>query len=220
MPTKSTAARTSNRSTGKKKQSGTATQKNTSQKKKSQQTTSSLSLRKIFEDLLHDTYDAEVQLVEALPEMAQAAYSDDLREAFEDHLEQTKKHVERLDRVYDRLGIDKSNKTCEAMQGLVAEGQHIIEEYEESPARDSALIVAAQKVEHYEIAAYGSLCELADVLGYQNTSDILGRTLNEEEETDELLTTIAMDVNDEAYESTSHEEEEEVEEEEESYSTR
>jgi ferritin-like metal-binding protein YciE len=217
MATKSTTAKTSNTTTGKK---ASSSQKTTSSSNKSKQTTNKLSLKKVFEDLLNDTYDAELQLIDALPEMAQAAYSDDLRHAFEDHLEETKKHVDRLDRVYDRLGIEKGNETCEAMQGLVEEGQQIISEYEESYVRDSALIIAAQKVEHYEMAAYGSLCELADVLGYQNTADLLGRTLQEEEDADETLTKIAMDVNDEAYEQGSHEEEEEFEEEEETSSVR
>jgi ferritin-like metal-binding protein YciE len=217
MPTKSSTAK-SNGTATKKTQSSTSSQKSSSSKKKTKKT-EPLSLKKVFTDLLNDTYDAEMQLLDALPEMAEAAYSEDLREAFEDHLEQTKKQVERLEKVYDRLGIEIASNTCEAMQGLIEEGQQIISEYEESAVRDSALIIASQKIEHYEIAAYGSLCELADVLGYQTTSDLLGRSLDEEEETDERLTQIAMDVNDEAYEQHSREEEE-VEEEEEAYSVR
>lgn len=157
-------------------------------------------LHQIFVDCLKDTYNAEQQLVEALPLMAKAAESEELQQAFEDHLKQTKKHVERLDKVFARLGEDSSGEPCKAMEGLIEEGKKIIREYEENAVRDSALIIGAQKIEHYEIAAYGSLCELADVLGYSKIHDILGKTLDEEETTDELLTEIAMDINDEAAE--------------------
>lgn len=158
------------------------------------------SLKKIFEELLQDTYNAEKQIVKALPELARAAYNEQLQDAFENHLEQTKRQVERLEKIFDRLKIDKGNETCEALEGLVKEAKEIIDEHEKSITRDVALIIAAQKVEHYEIAAYGSLVELADVLGLNRTADILERTLNEEKETDCLLSDIAQDVNDEAYE--------------------
>ena len=167
------------------------------------------SLRLIFEELLNDTYNAEKQLVKALPELVQAAYNEDLQEAFETHLEETKKQVTRLERVYERLRINKQEEKCKAMEGLVEEAKKIIKEHDESPLRDSALIIAAQKVEHYEIAAYGSLRELADVLGYHQVYDLIDRTLQEEEYTDILLTEIAMDVNDEAYETGLGEEKEE-----------
>jgi ferritin-like metal-binding protein YciE len=163
------------------------------------------SLKKIFEELLQDTYSAEQQLVKALPELAKASYSEDLQEAFENHLKQTQKQAERLEKIFSRLGLDKGNEKCEAMEGLVKEGQQIIKEHENGVIRDAALIVAAQKVEHYEIAAYGSLVELADVLGLDNIADVLERTLNEEKETDELLSGIAQDVNDEALEYNSQE---------------
>lgn len=165
-------------------------------------------LRQLFEDILMDTYSAETQLLTALPEIAKAAYNEDLEDAFKDHLEETKQHVARLEKVFERLGITKKSISCEAMKGLIEEGKKIIEEYEESPVRDSALIIAAQKIEHYEIAAYGSLCELADVLDYTTVQDILGRTLEEEENADELLTDIAKDVNDEAFEMGGNDEEE------------
>jgi ferritin-like metal-binding protein YciE len=158
------------------------------------------SLKRIFEELLQDTYNAEKQIVKALPELARAAYNEQLQDAFENHLEQTKRQVERLEKIFDRLRIDKSNETCEALEGLVKEAKEIMDEHEKGITRDVALIIAAQKVEHYEIAAYGSLVELADVLGLNRTADLLERTLNEEKETDELLSDIAQDVNDEAFE--------------------
>lgn len=160
------------------------------------------SLKKIFEELLQDTYNAEKQIVKALPELSKAAYSEQLQDAFENHLEQTKRQVERLEKIFDRLKIDKGNETCEALEGLVKEAKEIIDEHEKSIIRDVALIIAAQKVEHYEIAAYGSLVELADVLGLNRTADLLERTLNEEKETDCILSEIAQDVNDEAYDET------------------
>jgi ferritin-like metal-binding protein YciE len=175
----------------------------------------SKTLRDLLEDGLNDAYSAETQLVQALPKMAQAAENEELEEAFTKHLEQTKKHVSRLEKVYTHLGMSKGSETCEAMKGLIEEADEIISEYEQSAVRDSALIIAAQKVEHYEIAMYGSLCELADVLGYSKVCDILERTLEEEEQTDHLLTDIAMDVNDEAYEMSENEEEEEDDEDEE-----
>lgn len=164
-------------------------------------------LEDLFEAELKDIYSAENQLLEALPEMAKAADNEDLQDAFEKHLQETKRQVERIEKVFDRLGIEHEEETCEAMQGLIKEGKHIIREFDRSAVRDSALIIAAQKVEHYEIASYGSLCELADVLGYSNIVDILERSLQEEEQTDRNLTTLAMDVNDEAC-AVNHQEEE------------
>lgn len=157
-------------------------------------------LKQLFEDGLKDIYSAEKQLVDALPKMAKASENEELQQAFEEHLAQTKKHVERLEKVFDKLGIDKGSETCEAMEGLIKEAQEIMDKYEENAVRDSALIISAQKVEHYEIASYGSLCELADVLGMNKVCDLLGRTLDEEKDTDELLSEIAQDINDEAYE--------------------
>lgn len=174
------------------------------------------SLKKIFEKELNDIYSAEKQIIEALPKMAKAADSEDLQDAFQHHLEQTKKQVERLDKIFERTGIQKSGETCEATEGLIKECEEVIEEFERSAARDSALIIGAQKIEHYEIASYGSLCELADVLGMHKVCEILDRTLAEEEDTDYLLTDIAMHVNDEAAETDmTGEEDEEFEEEEE-----
>lgn len=173
------------------------------------------SLHDLLEEALKDIYSAEMQLTEALPLMAKACESEELQDAFTTHLQQTKRHAERLEKVFNRLGIDKSEvETCKAMEGLIAEAKKIMEEFEESPVRDSALIIAAQKVEHYEIASYGSICELCDVLGHRKTGELLGRTLNEEEETDELLTGIAQEVNDEAFEMSENEETEDSEEDE------
>lgn len=168
-------------------------------------------LNDLLKDGLKDIYSAERQLTEAIPEVARACNSEELQEAFEKHLQQTRRHVERLEKVMERLGVDPSDEeNCEAMEGLISEGREIIEQYEMSPVRDSALIIAAQKIEHYEIAAYGSLCELCDVLGYPKLSDLLGRTLDEEETTDKELSEIAQDINDEAHEMSMEEEEEEM----------
>jgi ferritin-like metal-binding protein YciE len=167
-------------------------------------------LEDLFETNLQDIYSAEMQLIEALPKLAKAAYNEDLQSAFEDHLQQTKKQAERLEKIFQRLRISKGNEKCAAMEGLIKESDKIIEEFDESPVRDSALIIGAQKVEHYEIAAYGSLCELADVIGMSRVADVLDRSLAEEEDTDKQLTQIAMDVNDEAYEVSQEEEPEEV----------
>lgn len=197
-------ARTPNNTNGTAKKNGSA--KNQSQSaqtgKKSHQT-----LNDLFEEELKDMYSAEKQLLEALPKMARAAYSEDLQDAFEKHLQETQRQAERLEKIFERLNIDKSEEEhCEAMEGLIKEADQVIEEFERSPVRDSALIIGAQKVEHYEIASYGSLCELADVLGYSKIAEILDRSLQEEEETDEHLTSIAQDVNDEAYEQHMEEE--------------
>ncbi len=157
------------------------------------------SLKKIFEELLQDTYNAEKQLTKALPELAKAVDNDELQEAYENHLKETEKQVQRLEKIFDRLKIQKEGKPCKAMEGLIKESQEIIKEHEHGASKDAALIIASQKVEHYEIAAYGSLVELADVLGLDNVADVLERTLEEEKNADELLSDIAQDVNDEAY---------------------
>src|SRR5690606_8857774 len=131
--------------------------------------------------------------------------SEDLHDAFTKHHGKTGRQVERLEKVARRLGMnDIDAGSCPAMEGLVEECRRIIREFEESPVRDSAIIIAAQKIGHYQIACYGSLCELCDVLGYWNFCDVLGRTLDEEEKWDLELTEIAMHVNDDAYEMTAH----------------
>lgn len=166
-------------------------------------------LESLLEHGMKDIYSAEKQLVDALPEVAQAVDNEELEEAINTHLEQTKKQVARLEKAFERLGIDRNNiEECIAMKGLIEETKKIIREFPRGAVRDSALIIGSQKVEHYEIASYGSLCELADVLGEERLGDLLGRSLEEEEETDELLSEIAQDVNDEAAEMSMQEQEE------------
>jgi ferritin-like metal-binding protein YciE len=149
-------------------------------------------LHEFLADELKDIYWAEKHLTKALPKMAKAASSDELRQAFEDHLAQTEEHVSRLEQVFELLGMKPQAKKCDAMEGLVEEGKSIIEDTEDGTAtRDVGLILAAQKVEHYEIATYGGLAQLAKTLGLMDIKEILGRTLSEEKEADELLTVIA-----------------------------
>lgn len=211
--TKTTGNRSKSGTSGKTDMSKTSMQN--MQKKKSSKNTGSKpqkTLDDLFEEGIKDIYDAEKQLVEALPQMAEAAQNEELRDIIEMHLEETEKQVERLEKIMERMEFDKNEKeTCEAMKGLIEEAQQIIKEFDESPVRDSALIIAAQKVEHYEMASYGSLRELADVLGYYRIAEMLDRTLEEEEEADKVLSSIAMDINDEAFEASKAEEEEEVE---------
>jgi ferritin-like metal-binding protein YciE len=163
-------------------------------------------LAEFFHEELKDIYWAEKHLVKALPKMQKAATSEELATAFEEHLEQTKEHVTRLEQVFESLGHKAQAKKCEAMEGLVKEGESVIEDTDEGSAtRDVALIMAAQKVEHYEIATYGGLVTLAKTLGYDEAAEILGQTLGEEKETDETLTEIAENhVN---YEASEEEEE-------------
>jgi ferritin-like metal-binding protein YciE len=148
-------------------------------------------LRELFLDELSDLYSAEKQLVKALPKMAKAATSDDLRQAFEEHLAQTEEHVSRLEQVFEAFDKPAKAKTCKAMQGLVEEGDQVIKDYKGEPACDAALICAAQKVEHYEIASYGTLCTWAEVLEQDDALELLQETLEEEKTTDERLTELA-----------------------------
>jgi ferritin-like metal-binding protein YciE len=135
---------------------------------------------------------AEEKLVEAIPEMREAATTEELQEAFEDHLYQTQKHVERLKKVFEAVGAEPTSKKCAVMEALVKEAQEVIAGTKEgSMTRDAALIIAAQKVEHYEIASYGGLVQLAITMGLKDASRLLDRTLLEEEEADYLLTDIA-----------------------------
>jgi ferritin-like metal-binding protein YciE len=164
------------------------------------------SLEDLLENGLKEVYDAEKRMMKALPTMAKSCYNEDLEDAFNKHLVETRKHIERLEKIFRRLEIpfEDGESTCEAMIGLISEAEHILENYEDGHVRDSALIIAAQKIEHYEIACYGSLCELSDVLGYWNICDLLGRTLDDEERTDIDLTGIAARINDNAYEMSHH----------------
>jgi ferritin-like metal-binding protein YciE len=154
-------------------------------------------LNELLVEEVKDIYDAEKQLVKALPKMAKATDSPELRAAFEDHLEITKAHVSRLEEVFKLLGVPARGKTCEGMKGLIEEGQKAIEELE-GTVLDAALIASAQKVEHYEIATYGTLATFAEVLDMQDAKDLLGQTLDEEKEADQKLTQIAGQINPEA----------------------
>lgn len=154
----------------------------------------------LFMDELKDIYWAEKHLVKSLPKMRKAATSEELAGAIEEHLEVTKEHVSRLEQIFEMMGVRAAAKKCEAMEGLIAEGQTVIEDTEEDSAvRDAGLIVAAQKIEHYEIASYGSLRALANRMGQSEIASLLEQTLNEEKETDQLLTEIAeSSINEEA----------------------
>ena len=149
-------------------------------------------LLELFVDGIKDIYWAEKHLTKALPKMQKAATSEELQDAFETHLTQTKEQVTRLEQIFELLEEKVQGKKCEAMEGLVSEGESIIEDTDEGTAtRDVGLILAAQKIEHYEIASYGGLAQLAKTLGREDISEILETTLAEEKETDELLTGIA-----------------------------
>ncbi len=154
-------------------------------------------LHELFVEEVRDIYDGEKQLTKALPKMAKAAESEELRAAFEEHLEITRMHIERLDEIFKLLGMASRGKTCEGMKGLIEEGQQAMEEMEGSTL-DAALIASGQKVEHYEIATYGTLATFAEVLNLQDAKDLLGQTLEEEKEADEKLTMIAGQINFEA----------------------
>jgi ferritin-like metal-binding protein YciE len=148
-------------------------------------------LQELLIEEIRDIYHAEGQLLKALPKMAKAATSERLKEAFERHLEETETHVERLEQAFESLGEPVKGKKCQAMEGLIEEGKEVMEEHSESPMLDAALICAAQKIEHYEIASYGTICTWADLLGLDEVSDLLKETLDEEKTTDETLTEIA-----------------------------
>lgn len=159
-------------------------------------------LKSFFEDELKDIYWAEKNIVKTLPKMKKAATSEKLQQAFEDHLQQTQTHVERLEKSFELLGKKAQAKKCDAMAGIIEEGKGIIDETEDGTAtRDVGLILAAQKVEHYEISTYGGLAQLATTLGLEDVAALLHQTLEEEKQTDVLLTEIAeADVNYEAAE--------------------
>jgi ferritin-like metal-binding protein YciE len=152
------------------------------------------SLKDLYIDELKDLYNAENQLLKALPKMARKASAPELKRAFQDHLVQTEGHVNRLEKIFKGLGEKPTGKTCKAMKGLVEEGKEIIEEDGDDSVLDAALIGAAQRVEHYEIAGYGVVRTFASLLGENSAVDLLQRTLNEEGETDKKLTALAETV--------------------------
>lgn len=153
-------------------------------------------LHDLYVEQLQDLYDAEQQLIKALPKMAQAATSEELRSGFEEHLEQTKQQAQRLERIFEELGEDAKGEKCKGMEGLLKEGTEVIEN-KELPAevKDAALIAAAQRVEHYEIAGYGTVRTYANLLGEEEAAELLEQTLEEEKEADQLLTEAAESIN-------------------------
>jgi len=149
-------------------------------------------LQKFFLEQVKDMYYAEQELLKAMPEIKNAATTEELEDAIEEHMQQTRRHVKRLEKVFSMIGQKPEGKRCEAMDGLIKECKTIIRETEEnSMTRDAALIIAQQKIEHYEIASYGGLIALALTMGLERAADILDKTLAEEEMTDQLLTDIA-----------------------------
>jgi len=165
-------------------------------------------LRELYVDELRDLYDAENRLVKALPKLAKEAESQELRSGFEEHLEQTKGHVDRLRQIFEAMGERPAGKKCAAMVGLIQEGEEMMDEEFEDGVKDAALISAAQRVEHYEIAAYGCVKTWAGLLGEKEAQNLLEQTLTEEKETDERLTEIAEDINVEAMSETGESESE------------
>jgi ferritin-like metal-binding protein YciE len=149
------------------------------------------SLHDLYVDQLRDLYDAERQLVQALPKMASAASSQKLKEAFEMHLDQTKNHVRRLDQIFSHLGTSPTGHQCQAMTGLIREGNEVLQAGGDATVKDAALIAAAQRVEHYEMAGYGTVRTYAKELGYNEAASLLQETLNEEGAADKMLTGLA-----------------------------
>lgn len=153
------------------------------------------SLRDLYVEQLQDLYNAEQQLIKALPKMVKAASSEDLKAAFEEHLEKTRGHAQRIETICEQMGEKAQGKKCKAMEGLVKEGGEVIEEDMEDGIKDAALIAAAQRVEHYEIAGYGCVRAYATRLGDDEAAELLSQTLDEEKEADETLNGIAEELN-------------------------
>jgi ferritin-like metal-binding protein YciE len=170
------------------------------------------SLQELYVEELKDLFSAETQLTKALPKMAKAASSEELRQGFEEHLEQTKGHVERLQQIFEMLEEKGTGKKCLGMEGLIKEGTEVMGEDFEDAMMDSALISAAQRVEHYEIAGYGSVIAYAELLGESEQASLLRETLEEEKQTDEKLTELAKEINIQAQQGDSEQQEEEPKE--------
>jgi ferritin-like metal-binding protein YciE len=164
-------------------------------------------LKELYIDELRDLYDAENQLVKALPKLARKAQSEQLRNGIEEHLEHTKNHAKRIEQIFESLGAPAKGKKCKGMQGIVGEGSQALREGYEDSLLDSAIIGAAQRVEHYEIAAYGTVREFAKLLGENEAESLLNETLEEEKETDRKLTELATEINRQALAAVSSEEE-------------
>jgi ferritin-like metal-binding protein YciE len=152
------------------------------------------SLQKLYIEELRDLYNAENQLLKALPKMAKHASHQELKQAFETHLEQTEGHVERLEDIFEKLDEKPTGKTCKAMKGLIEEGSEMLDKAGDKSVLDAGLIAAAQRVEHYEIAGYGTVRTFANLLGEAEAAELLQETLDEEGETDKLLTELAESV--------------------------
>jgi ferritin-like metal-binding protein YciE len=167
-------------------------------------------LKSLYVDELRDLYSSEQQLIKALPKMAKAANSDELRKGFEEHLEQTRQHATRLEQILSALGEPVKGKKCKGMAGIVAEGGEMLSEDFEGALMDAALISAAQRVEHYEIAAYGAVRAYAELMGESEAASLLQQTLEEEKETDQKLTELSEQINSEAFNSSAEAEEEET----------
>jgi len=153
------------------------------------------SLRELYVDKLKDLYSAENQIIKALPKMIKAASSPKLKAGFEQHLQQTRNQVERLEKIFEELDESPKGKKCKGMEGLIEEGKELMEEDAEPEVLDAGLIAAAQHVEHYEIAGYGCVRTYAELLGDKNAVKLLQQTLDEEKMTDEKLTTLAKSIN-------------------------
>lgn len=168
-------------------------------------------LKELYIDELRDLYDAENQLIKALPKMAKAAESDELRSGIERHLQQTKEHAKRIEHIFEALGETEKGKKCKGMQGIVSEGSAMLREDWEGAVADSAIISSARRVEHYEIAAYTTMHEWSRILGENEAASLISQTLDEEKETDHKPAQLAQDINREASETAMEEQEEETE---------
>ena len=158
------------------------------------------SLHELLIEELQDLYSAENQILEALPKMIEKTHSPDLRQGFQNHLEQTRGHVRRLDQIFDQLGkhVDRNDKTCKGMKGIIKDGEDVIKARGEPEVRDAGMIAAAQRVEHYEIAGYGTVRTYAEQLGRRDWAQLLEQTLQEEKDTDLKLSQLAGHINIEA----------------------
>jgi ferritin-like metal-binding protein YciE len=155
-------------------------------------------LRDIYIDQLRDLYDAEHRLIKALPKMAKAADSEDLRSGIEQHLQQTKGHAERIEQIFESMGEQAKAKKCKGIEGIISEGSEVLHEDFDGPVKDAAIISSAQRVEHYEIAAYGSVRSFAEQLGETKAASLLQQTLDEEKEADAKLTKMSQVINPQA----------------------
>jgi ferritin-like metal-binding protein YciE len=153
------------------------------------------SLNDLYVEQLRDLYDAENQLIKALPKMAEAANSDELREGIEEHLEQTKGHARRIEQIFEEMGEKAKAKKCKGMEGVIKEGSETLDEDMDADVKDAAIIASAQRVEHYEIAGYGTARTYANLLGEREAASLLEQTLQEEKDTDAKLTQLAEGIN-------------------------